>query len=253
MSKSAHEAVRGKTESVSLGRKERARARSSVPSTFRLELARRDPPGAITAPALTHSPTLSSFSYGYLPATAVFTQEISQMFLANQSMLTWRSDMAAGGRTPKQRRFDIDAGMATLRNVVNSPRRRRGSCKCLFGAPDREETRRLMSEQYARERKRFIRRFNFDVESECAYKAAKLDSPVKFCEDDKENSQSPVRTATEALACVVNTDLRMLGSPSRRSTSSSPRTPRTPRTPRAARTPRTPRTPASRRQLQMTG
>lgn len=161
--------------------------------------------------------------------------------------------MAAGGRTPKQRRFDIAAGMATLRNAVNSPRRRRGSCKCLFGAPDREETTRLMSEQYARERKRFIRRFNFDVESECAYKAAKLDSPVKFLEEDKENSQSPVRTATDALACVVNTDLRVLGSPRRSPSSSSPRTPRTPRTPRGARTPRTPRTPASRRQLQMTG
>ncbi|KOB67863.1 putative serine/threonine-protein kinase roco11 [Operophtera brumata] len=163
--------------------------------------------------------------------------------------------MAAGGRTPKQRRIDIAAGMATLRNVVNSPRRRRGSCKCLFGAPDREETRRLMAEQFARERKRFIRRFNFDVETECAYKAAKTDSPVKFCEEDKENLESPVRTATEALACVVNTDLRVLGSPSRRSSSStrSPRTPRTPRTPRGARTPRTPRTPASRRQLQMTG
>lgn len=164
--------------------------------------------------------------------------------------------MAAGGRTPKQRRFDIATGMATLRNVVNSPRRRRGSCKCLFGAPDREETRRLIVEQYARERKRFIRRFNFDIETDCAYKAAKLDSPVKFSEEDKENAESPVLTATEALASVVNTELRVLGSPSRRSMrsmSNSPRTPRTPRTPRGARTPRTPRTPASRRQLQMTG
>lgn len=159
--------------------------------------------------------------------------------------------MATGGRTPKQRRFE----MATLRNVSNTPRRRRGSCKCLFGAPDRDETKRLMAEQYARDRKRFIRRFNFDIESECAYKAAKMDSPVKFCDENKENSESPVRTAAEALACVENTDLRVLGSPSRRPTSnsSSPRTPRTPRTPRAARTPRTPRTPASRRQLQMTG
>lgn len=163
--------------------------------------------------------------------------------------------MAAGGRTPKQRRFEISAGMAALRNVSNTPRRRRGSCKCLFGAPDRDETRRLMAEQYARDKKRFIRRFNFDIESECAYKAVKLDSPVKFLEEDKENSNSPVRNGTEALACVENTDLRVLGSPSRRSTSnsSSPRTPRTPRTPRASRTPRTPRTPASRRQLQMTG
>lgn len=151
----------------------------------------------------------------------------------------------------------MSAGMA-LRNVSNTPRRRRGSCKCLFGAPDRDETRRLMAEQYNRERKRFIKRFNFDIETECAYKAAKLDSPVKFaCEEDKENSESPVRTGAEALACVGNTDLRVLGSPSRRSAagsnSNSPRTPRTPRTPRAARTPRTPRTPASRRQLQMTG
>ncbi|XP_072945420.1 uncharacterized protein [Epargyreus clarus] len=160
--------------------------------------------------------------------------------------------MAAGGRTPKQRRFEMSTGMAALRNASNTPRRRRGSCKCLFGAPDRDETRRLMAEQYARERKRFIRRFNFDIETECSYKAAKLDSPVKFCEEDKENG-SP-RTATEALACVGNTDLRVLGSPSRRTSSagSSPRTPRTPKTPRAARTPRTPRTPASRRQLQMT-
>lgn len=114
-----------------------------------------------------------------------------------------------------------------------------------------------MAEQYSRDRKRFIRRFNFDVETECAYKSAKMDSPVKFLEENKENSESPVlRSATEALACVGNTDLKVLGSPSRRSTSStasSPRTPRTPRTPRAARTPRTPRTPASRRQLQMTG
>lgn len=147
-------------------------------------------------------------------------------------------------------------GMAALRNVSNTPRRRRGSCKCLFGAPDRDETTRLMAEQYARERKRFIRRFNFDIETECPFKAAKLDSPVKFCDEDKENSRSPMRTATEALACVGNTDLRMLGSPSRRaggSSSNSPRTPRTPKTPRASRTPRTPRTPASRRQLQMTG
>ncbi|CAG5054154.1 unnamed protein product [Parnassius apollo] len=158
--------------------------------------------------------------------------------------------MAAGGRTPKQRRFEMSSGMG-LRDV-NSSRRRRGSCKCLFGAPDRDETRRLMAEQYARERKRFIRRFNFDVETECSYKGSKLDSPVKFSEGDKENS----RTATEALSCVGNTDLRVLGSPSRRSSGSagsSPRTPRTPRTPRASRTPRTPRTPASRRQLQMTG
>lgn len=150
----------------------------------------------------------------------------------------------------------MSAGMATLRNLSNTPRRRRGSCKCLFGAPDRDETRRLMAEQYARERKRFIRRFNFDVETECAYKAAKLDSPVKFMDEDKENSMSPARTAAEALACVSNTELRVLGSPSRRSptsNASSPHTPRTPRTPRAARTPRTPRTPASRRQLQMTG
>lgn len=149
----------------------------------------------------------------------------------------------------------MSAGMAL--RISNTPRRRRGSCKCLFGAPDRDETRRLMAEQYARERKRFIRRFNFDIETECTYKSAKLDSPVKFCEEDKENAESPVRIATEALACVGNTtDLRVLGSPSRRSTgssASSPRTPRTPRTPRAARTPRTPRTPASRRQLQMTG
>lgn len=161
--------------------------------------------------------------------------------------------MAAGGRTPKQRRFDLSAGMA-LR--TNTPRRRRGSCKCLFGAPDRDETRRLMAEQYARERKRFIIRFNFDIETDCTYKSAKFDSPVKFCEEDKENSESPVRMATEALACVSNTELRVLGSPARRSgssASSSPRTPRTPRTPRAARTPCTPRTPASRRQLQMTG
>lgn len=147
--------------------------------------------------------------------------------------------------------------MATLRNVSNTPRRRRGSCKCLFGAPDRDETRRLMAEQYSRDRKRFIRRFNFDVDTECAYKSAKMDSPVKFLEENKENSESPVlRSTAEALACVGNTDLKMLGSPSRRSnssTASSPRTPRTPRTPRAARTPRTPRTPASRRQLQMTG
>ncbi|CAK1542530.1 unnamed protein product [Leptosia nina] len=148
--------------------------------------------------------------------------------------------MAAGGRTPKQRRFEISA-------VMRSPRRRRGSCKCLFGVPDRDETRRLMAEQYARDRKRFIRRFNFDVETECAYKPSKLDSPVKFS-GGKENSP---RTAVEALSCVENTD-RVLGSPSRRSAGSSPRTPRTPRTPRAARTPRTPRTPASRRQLQMT-
>ncbi|XP_075982245.1 uncharacterized protein LOC142980635 [Anticarsia gemmatalis] len=162
--------------------------------------------------------------------------------------------MAAGGRTPKQRRFEMSAGMAL--RASNTPRRRRGSCKCLFGAPDRDETRRLMAEQYARERKRFIRRFNFDIETECTYKSAKLDSPVKFCEEDKENSESPVRMATDALACVGNTDLRVLGSPSRRSaagsSASSPRTPRTPRTPRASRTPRTPRTPASRRQLQMT-
>lgn len=149
------------------------------------------------------------------------------------------------------------ASMATLRNVSNTPRRRRGSCKCLFGAPDRDETRRLMAEQYSRDRKRFIRRFNFDIDMECAYKSAKMDSPVKFLEENKENSESPIlRSTTEALACVGNTDLKMLGSPSRRSNSSaasSPRTPRTPRTPRAARTPRTPRTPASRRQLQMTG
>ncbi|XP_035443265.2 uncharacterized protein LOC118271318 [Spodoptera frugiperda] len=161
--------------------------------------------------------------------------------------------MAAGGRTPKQRRFEMSVGMAL--RASNTPRRRRGSCKCLFGAPDRDETKRLMAEQYARERKRFIRRFNFDIETECVYKSAKMDSPVKFCEEDKENAESPVRMATEALACVENTDLRVLGSPSRRnagSNTSSPRTPRTPRTPRAARTPRTPRTPASRRQLQMT-
>ncbi|XP_039748084.1 uncharacterized protein LOC120625173 [Pararge aegeria] len=162
--------------------------------------------------------------------------------------------MAAGGRTPKQRRFEISSTMA-LR--TNTPRRRRGSCKCLFGAPDRDETKRLMAEQYARERKRFIRRFNFDIETECAHKGAKLDSPVKFCEEDKENgSPRNPRTGAEALACVENTDLRVLGSPSRRSAGSSPRTPtrtpRTPRTPRASRTPRTPRTPASRRQLQMT-
>ncbi|CAH2055692.1 unnamed protein product, partial [Iphiclides podalirius] len=155
--------------------------------------------------------------------------------------------MAAGGRTPKQRRFEMSSGMGA--REANASRRRRGSCKCLFGAPDRDETRRLMAEQYARERKRFIRRFNFDVETECAYKA-KLDSPAKFAEE-KDSS----RTAAEALSCVGNTDLRVLGSPSRRSggsAASSPRTPRTPRTPRAARTPRTPRTPASRRQLQMT-
>ncbi|XP_026490359.1 uncharacterized protein LOC113396581 [Vanessa tameamea] len=160
--------------------------------------------------------------------------------------------MAAGGRTPKQRRFEIASSMAL--RTANTPRRRRGSCKCLFGAPDRDETRRLMAEQYARDRKRFIRRFNFDVETECSYKGSKLDSPVKFCDGDKENG-SP-RTGAEALACVENTDLRMLGSPSRRSAGSSPRTPsktpRTPKTPRASRTPRTPRTPASRRQLQMT-
>ncbi|CAG9571918.1 unnamed protein product [Danaus chrysippus] len=156
--------------------------------------------------------------------------------------------MAAGGRTPKQRRLEMSS---ILRNA-NATRRRRGSCKCLFGAPDRDETRRLMAEQYARDRKRFIKRFNFDVETECSYKAGKMDSPVKFCED-KEN-ESP-RTGAEALACVENTDL-MLGSPSRRSGNSPrtpTRTPRTPRTPRASRTPRTPRTPASRRQLQMTG
>lgn len=142
---------------------------------------------------------------------------------------------------------------ATLRNVSNITRRRRGSCKCLFGAPDRDETRRLMAEQYARERKRFIRRFNFDIETESAYKPSKLDSPVKFCEEDKENNDSPVRNAAEALACVENTELRVL-TPSRRAGSggSSPRTPRTPKTPRASRTPITPRTPASRRQLQMT-
>lgn len=165
--------------------------------------------------------------------------------------------MAAGGHTPKQRRSELSVSMATLRNVSNTPRRRRGSCKCLFGAPDRDETTRLMAEQYSRDRKRFIRRFNFDIETECAYKSAKMDSPVKFLEENKENSESPVlRSTTEALACVGNTDLKILGSPSRRSNSSaasSPRTPRTPRTPRAARTPRTPRTPASRRQLQMTG
>ncbi|XP_034836454.1 uncharacterized protein [Maniola hyperantus] len=162
--------------------------------------------------------------------------------------------MAAGGRTPKQRRFEISSTMA-LR--TNTPRRRRGSCKCLFGAPDRDETKRLMAEQYARERKRFIRRFNFDIETDCAYKGAKLDSPVKFYDENKENgSPNSPRTGAEALACVENTDLRVLGSPSRRSAGSSPRTPtrspRTPRTPRASRTPRTPRTPASRRQLQMT-
>ncbi|CAH4001525.1 unnamed protein product [Pieris brassicae] len=150
--------------------------------------------------------------------------------------------MAAGGRTPKQRRFEISAVMGRT-----TPRRRRGSCKCLFGAPDRDETKRLMAEQYARDRKRFIKRFNFDVETDCAYKPSKLDSPVKFCED----KESP-RTGVEALACVENTEVRVLGSPSRRSAGSSPRTPRTPKTPRAARTPRTPRTPASRRQLQMT-
>ncbi|XP_063537894.1 uncharacterized protein LOC134747223 [Cydia strobilella] len=157
--------------------------------------------------------------------------------------------MAAGGRTPKQRRFEVSSGMAPLRNVANTPRRRRGSCKCLFGAPDRDETRRLMAEQYSRERKRFIRRFNFDIETECAYKASKMDSPVKFLEED--STKSP-RSATEALASVGNTELRMLSSPRRGSGPNSPRTPRTPRTPRAARTPRTPRTPASRRQLQMT-
>lgn len=134
---------------------------------------------------------------------------------------------------------------------VNELRRRRGSCKCLFGAPDRDETRKLIVEQYARDRKRFIRRFNFDIESECVLKAAKLDSPVKFIGDD-ESKMSP-RSVAEALANVGNTDLRILGSPSRSSAGSSPRTPRTPRTPRGARTPRTPRTPASRRQLQMTG
>ncbi|XP_013192726.1 uncharacterized protein LOC106136651 [Amyelois transitella] len=153
--------------------------------------------------------------------------------------------MAAGGRTPKQRRIEMSAAL----------RRRRGSCKCLFGAPDRDETKLLMAEQYARERKRFIRRFNFDIETQCAYKSAKLDSPVKFSEEDKENAESPVRTAAAILSCVANTDLRIMGSPSRRSVgsnSNSPRTPRTPRTPRASRTPRTPRTPASRRQLQMT-
>ncbi|XP_041969092.1 sterol 3-beta-glucosyltransferase-like [Aricia agestis] len=159
--------------------------------------------------------------------------------------------MAAGGRTPKQRRFDITSSMA-LRNL-NAQRRRRGSCKCLFGAPDRDETKRLVAEQYDRDRKRFIRRFNFDVDTECSYRPSILDSPVKFCDEDKENSP---RTGTEALACVENTDLRMLGSPSRRSAGSSPRTPtrtpRTPKTPKASRTPRTPRTPASRRQLQMT-
>lgn len=149
--------------------------------------------------------------------------------------------------------------MASLRNVTNTPRRRRGSCKCLFGVPDRDETRRLMVEQYTRDRKRFIRRFNFDIDTGCAYKMAKLDSPVKFYGDDKENSNSPIRTAAEALANVGNTELRMMSSPSRRSPGSSPRMPRTPRTPRtpctprASRTPRTPRTPASRRQLQMTG
>ncbi|RVE43960.1 hypothetical protein evm_011392 [Chilo suppressalis] len=163
--------------------------------------------------------------------------------------------MAAGGRTPKQRKSDMSSGMAALRNVSNTPRRRRGSCKCLFGAPDRDETTRLMAEQYARDRNWFIRRFNFDIETERPYKVARLESPVKFWDEDKENSRSPVRSATDALACVGNTDLKMLGSPSRRSNGSagsSPRTPRTPRTPRAARTPRTPRTPASRRQLQMT-
>lgn len=146
--------------------------------------------------------------------------------------------------------------MASLRNVTNSPRRRRGSCKCLFGTPDRDDTKRMMAEQYSRERKRFIKRFNFDIKTECAYKMSKLDSPVKFCDEEKENSPSRgTRTATEALTSVGNTDLSILGSPSRRSLGSSPRTPttpRTPRTPRAARTPRTPRTPASRRQLQMT-
>ncbi|KAM3966004.1 LOW QUALITY PROTEIN: uncharacterized protein ACR2FA_012863 [Aphomia sociella] len=154
----------------------------------------------------------------------------------------------AEGRTPKQRRFEM---AMPLRNVSNTPRRRRGSCKCLFGAPDRDETRRLIAEQYARERKRFIRRFNFDIETQCAYKAAKLDSPVKFCEEDKENAESPVRSGAGVLTCVGNTDLR---SPSRRSPGSAGSTPRTPhpRTPRASRTPRTPRTPASRRQLQMT-
>lgn len=154
--------------------------------------------------------------------------------------------MAAGGRTPKQRRMEVSGVMR------NSPRRRRGSCKCLFGVPDRDETRRLMVEQYNRERKRFIRRFNFDVESECAYKAAKIESPVKFEEECEKMVDSPVRTAAEALSSVGNTDLRLLGSPSR-SIHSAASSPRTPRTPRAARTPRTPRTPASRRQLQMTG
>ncbi|XP_052749800.1 uncharacterized protein LOC113510412 [Galleria mellonella] len=155
----------------------------------------------------------------------------------------------AEGRTPKQRRFEM---AVPLRNVSNTPRRRRGSCKCLFGAPDRDETKRLVAEQYARDRKRFIRRFNFDIDTQCAYKAAKLDSPVKFCEEDKENAESPVRSGAAVLTCVGNTGLR---SPSRRSPGSpgsSPRTPRTPRTPRASRTPVTPRTPASRRQLQMT-
>lgn len=174
-----------------------------------------------------------------------------------EPVFTHLTRMAAGGHTPKQRRSEISASMATLRNVSNTPRRRRGSCKCLFGAPDRDETRRLIAEQYSRDRKRFIRRFNFDIDTDCAYKSAKMDSPVKFLEENKENSESPMlRSPTEALACVGNTDLKMLGSPSRRSNSSaanSPRTPRTPRTPRAARTPRTPRTPASRRQLQMTG
>ncbi|VVC98717.1 uncharacterized protein LOC126978196 [Leptidea sinapis] len=159
--------------------------------------------------------------------------------------------MATGGRTPKQRRFDLSAGMAL--RTLNTARRRRGSCKCLFGAPDREETMRLIAEQYGRDRKRFIKRFNFDIDTECAYKPSKLDSPVRF-RDDKEN-ESP-RTGLEALSCVENTELRVLGSPSRRASAGnsprSPRTPRTPKTPRASRTPRTPRTPASRRQLQMT-
>lgn len=124
-------------------------------------------------------------------------------------------------------------------------RRRRSSCKCLFGVPDRDETARLMAEQYSRDRKRFIRRFQFDIESERPCKIAKMDSPVKFLGEDD--------LGLEALADVGNTDLRILGSPSRRSVGGSPHSPRTPRTPRAPRTPRTPRTPASRRQLHMTG
>lgn len=175
------------------------------------------------------------------PLLRLLQSDVSQPVCAHLTL-----SMAAGGRTPEQRRVEV---AAMLRNV---PRRRRGSCKCLFGVPDRDETRRLVSEQYSRDRKRFIRRFNFDVETESAYKAAKLDSPVKFSEGDEEKLDSP-RSAAQALSSVGNTDLRLLESPSRRSIGSGNSSPRTPRTPRAARTPRTPRTPASRRQLQMTG